>query len=154
MRARQVTLSSAASSQVRIGSGTTEQTNIWKGLGLRPRSIIPWTSPYQDQPDGSPPTGKTFWWGRDLAMGRDSLGVRKSSNTDGRNSGLPEPRDKSRVISFARSAVVIDTARGDRICDEDLIAALEFEWRSKRTRCLGNEPMEPGFKKNPSTLMR
>jgi hypothetical protein len=73
MRTRQVTLSSAASSQARIGFGTTEQTHTWKGLASHPRSIIPSTNPCLDQPEGSPPTGRTSWWNRDDAMGRDRL---------------------------------------------------------------------------------
>jgi len=48
--------------------------STWKGLASYPRSIIPSTNPCLDQPDGSPPTGKTFWWNRDDAMGRDRLG--------------------------------------------------------------------------------
>jgi len=66
MRTRRVTRSSAASSQVKIGFGITEQTNTWKVLDSHRRSTIRSTSLYQDQPDGSPPIGKTFWWNRDL----------------------------------------------------------------------------------------
>lgn len=71
MRARQDIPSSAASNQARIGSGTTEQTNTWKGLASHPRSIIRSTNPRPDQLDGSHPTGKTFWCHRDHTMGAD-----------------------------------------------------------------------------------
>jgi len=65
MRTRQVTLSSAASSQARIGFGTTERTNTRRGLASHPRSIIPSTNPCLDPQDGSPPTGKISWSIRD-----------------------------------------------------------------------------------------
>jgi hypothetical protein len=68
MQTRQITMSSAASSQTRIGSGTTEQTNTWKDLISHPPSTTPLTNPCRDRPDGFPPTGKTFWWDHDDAV--------------------------------------------------------------------------------------
>lgn len=44
--------------------------NTCKGLASHPRCIIPSINPFLDQRDGSPPTGKTFWWDSNDAMGR------------------------------------------------------------------------------------
>ena len=71
MRTRRVIRSSIASSQVRIGLGATKQTSTRKALDSRRRSIIPSTNPCLDQPERSPPTGKSFWWSRDDATGGD-----------------------------------------------------------------------------------
>jgi hypothetical protein len=93
MRTRQGTLSFAASSQARIGSGTTEQTTTWKGLASLPRSIIPSINPCLDQPGGCPPTGKSFWWNRDDAMGRDRFGGPKVLQLQTVELGLPVPAE-------------------------------------------------------------
>jgi hypothetical protein len=68
MPIRQVILSSAASNPARIGFGIIEQMNTSKGPALPRRTIILWTNPCLDQPDGSPPTGKISCWVRDDAL--------------------------------------------------------------------------------------
>jgi hypothetical protein len=111
MRARQDTLSSAVSSQARIGSGTTELTNTWKGLASHPRNIIPSTNPCLDQPDGSPPTGKNSWWDRDDAMGRDRLGGFGSPpGADGRTRASPSRAETAEVQAAGMNPVATSTS--------------------------------------------
>ncbi len=59
MHTRLVTLSYEASSRVRIGSGTTKQTNTRKDLASRPLSIIPLTNLFLVQLGGFLSTGKS-----------------------------------------------------------------------------------------------
>ena len=59
MHARLVTLSYEASSRVRIGSGTTKQTNTRKDLASRPLSTIPSTNLFLVQLGGFQPTGNS-----------------------------------------------------------------------------------------------
>ena len=75
MRARQVTRSSAALSRARRGFGTIAPTSTSKDLAWHHRCTIRSTNLYQDPPAVFRPTGRTFWWNRDDALGRDRLGV-------------------------------------------------------------------------------
>jgi hypothetical protein len=68
MRAHRVTLSSAASSRARIGSGTTGPMTTWQGLGSLLRIIILSTNPCPDRLERSPQTGRSSWRNREVAV--------------------------------------------------------------------------------------
>jgi hypothetical protein len=112
MPTRQVTLSYAVSNQARNGFGITGPTTTWKGLAWHRRSTIRRTSLCLDQPDGSPPTGKTSWWNRDDALGRHRRGPRTRSMRPGL---LPIYATPSKIVSSSDSTSARASIDAERV---------------------------------------
>jgi hypothetical protein len=144
MRARRVTRSSVASSQARIGSGTTGPTITWKGLASHPRSIIPSTNPCLDRPGGFPATGKSFWWNRDDVMGRATLSPRSPAR---RVSPSMSPRPSaSSHCSDSVAVAAVWTHPGNQCADSPAAPKAVVSSQHASMRC---RPVDPGPRPPP-----